>query len=331
MSPLFSVIIPLYNCEKYIAECIQSILCQKYNNYEVIIVDDGSTDSSGNIARSFAKNNSKINVISKENGGVASARNSGLKAAIGQYIVFLDSDDIMISNALENISSVLESDGADMYVCGSYYELINNKYIVNRMFDDTVFDTQMDTRTIKILCQNLSSMCIGVYKREFLNENELFVREGITTAEDTDFYFRCLLKCKKIQLIDNALFAYRFNPQSVSNSLSYKNIRDVMMICSERMGALLDFEECEVDKTKAMDFFATKYIHFAVKINELHGKERAECIRAVKKDLYLLSFAKKREDYLFFAFSKIFGVNVAIILFHNAVRFRNIMKNVLIK
>ena len=96
--PLFSIIIPIYNVEKYLVQCIESVLNQDYDDYELILVDDGSPDNCGEICDSYLNKNSNIRVIHKKNGGISDARNTGLKEAKGDYVIFIDSDDYICDN-----------------------------------------------------------------------------------------------------------------------------------------------------------------------------------------------------------------------------------------
>ena len=100
-TPKISVIVPVYNVEQYLPRCIESILAQTYNDFELLLINDGSSDNSGNICDEYAKNNSRVRVFHKENGGVSSARNMGLDNAQGEYVVFVDSDDFIRNKYLE--------------------------------------------------------------------------------------------------------------------------------------------------------------------------------------------------------------------------------------
>lgn len=116
---LLSIIIPVYNVEKYIKRCLDSILCQETENYEVILVDDGSTDSSGIICDSYAKCRKNVVCIHKTNGGLSDARNEGLKHCKGKYVWFVDSDDYITEDALESLEKVLCKYSSDVVVCMS--------------------------------------------------------------------------------------------------------------------------------------------------------------------------------------------------------------------
>lgn len=124
--PIVSIIIPLYNAQKYINECIQSILTQTFENWELILVDDGSTDDTLSICRSFEKKDCRIKVIHQENAGVSVARNTGIKAAEGNYLVFADGDDQLTADSLKCRVNLMEQ--ADMGIAG--YEIIGKDDVV---------------------------------------------------------------------------------------------------------------------------------------------------------------------------------------------------------
>lgn len=118
--PIISVVVPVYNVEKYLEKCLNSILEQTYKNFEVILVDDGSSDCCFNICEQYAKKDTRIKAFHKKNGGLADARNYGIKRAIGNYITFIDSDDFVKKEYLEFLLSLLEKHNADISMCGNF-------------------------------------------------------------------------------------------------------------------------------------------------------------------------------------------------------------------
>ena len=114
MDKLISIIVPVYNVEKYVAECIESIIKQTYQNLEILLIDDGSTDNSGKICDKYAEKDKRIKIIHKENGGVSSARNLGLDLAQGEYIAFIDSDDFVSNKYIESLYSAIEHKDAEI-------------------------------------------------------------------------------------------------------------------------------------------------------------------------------------------------------------------------
>ena len=131
MEPFFSIVVPMYNCEKYIEECLLSICRQKYNNYEVIVINDGSTDNSAMIVEQLSMNDKRIKLFYQKNAGVASARNKGISKSRGSYIIFLDGDDLLVEDGLEAVFYYLTYKETDMSICSSYVEFINGTHRTN--------------------------------------------------------------------------------------------------------------------------------------------------------------------------------------------------------
>ena len=117
MKELISIIVPIYKVEKYIAKCIESLIEQTYSTYEIILVNDGSTDNSLEICNSFKKRDKRIKVYTKENGGLSDARNYGLKKAVGSYICFIDSDDWVDNDFIEVLYNLLKKNKCDISIC----------------------------------------------------------------------------------------------------------------------------------------------------------------------------------------------------------------------
>ena len=156
---LISIIVPIYNVENYLSECINSVLVQTYTNFELLLVNDGSTDCSGKICEKFLAMDNRIRVLNKKNGGLSSARNFGLERAIGEYIIFLDSDDYWTNDkTLENLLSIAQYTNADI-VRGEYIEVDENgrelyipvvndelKQLVNTILDNFMFVSKVLSR-----------------------------------------------------------------------------------------------------------------------------------------------------------------------------------------
>lgn len=124
---IVSIIIPVYNAKKYLANTLDSVIKQTYKNLEIILVNDGSTDNSKDICESYAKIDKRIKVINKENGGVSSARNYGLALAKGEYISFIDSDDFLVTDMIETLVNDIQNTNAEIAVCG-YWHVTEEEY-----------------------------------------------------------------------------------------------------------------------------------------------------------------------------------------------------------
>ena len=212
---MISVIVPIYNAEKYLHRCIKRILDQDYTDFELLLIDDGSTDNSGTICDEYAIKENRIRVFHKENGGVSSARNWGLDKAIGEYIMFVDSDDYMLPGMLEVMLSTLESKKADLVVCGTtetgggYWRPIADvDYSINQLKEN--FVSLLHTEL-------LSPPWNKIYKKEIIGSNRFC--EDISFGEDLLFNIQYLEKCENISLIKESPF---YHEKENENSLVVK-------------------------------------------------------------------------------------------------------------
>lgn len=211
---LVSVIVPIYNVEDYISDCIESIINQTYTDLEILLIDDGSTDNSSRICDEYAQNDSRIKVFHKKNNGVSAARNFGLDIAIGEYIIFVDSDDCININFIKILASSFD-DNIDI-VIADYYDSYNEK--IN--FYENV--CKKDNQIIKInsnfdCTEKYAKMNVwgNMYKRTLI-ENLRF-DENLSIGEDTLFHYMVLNKSKYINYIHTQLYYYRHRETSVMN------------------------------------------------------------------------------------------------------------------
>ena len=225
----FSLIVPIYNVEKYINKCIDSILSQEYLDYELILINDGSTDNSGIICDEYEKNNSKIKVIHKKNGGLSSARNEGLKYATGKYIWFIDSDDWILDKSLETLESNLINENLEML---GFYEIRfiedKNNYLRYDYLEE--INTTNNNKYLNLSKRFVPSTCFYVYNFEFIKKNNLFFNEKIV-HEDEYFNLVCFSIVKKIRKINKELYCYRIRKNSIINSeVTFKKIISILEI-----------------------------------------------------------------------------------------------------
>lgn len=216
----YSFIVPMYNVEKYISQCIDSLLAQKYNNYEIIIIDDGSTDSSLSISKKYESKNKNIKVFSQENSGVSKARNRGLKEAKGEYIVFVDSDDYCSENLLTIIEQNINQNELLIY---GYSKIYINK-IENIVKKDS-FETECSKEEYIILDDNIGGYISNkVFERRIIKENNIEFDTNIHYCEDLKFVCDYINKIKRIKYINKPLYYYRMRKGSATGSyLTRKN------------------------------------------------------------------------------------------------------------
>lgn len=207
MSAKISIIVPVYNIEKYIVRCIESILNQTYRNLEIILVDDGSTDSSGSICDEYAKKDDRIVVIHKVNGGLSDARNAGLKVVTGDYIGYVDGDDWIDSTMYEDMLSVMEAKDIKLSIC-RYKKVFTGETIDNSsgevcIFDvATVLDIHINEHPQYVIHNSVWSR---LFKREIVEGIEFPKGQN---SEDIVYSTKALLKCDKVAYFDRAYYNY---------------------------------------------------------------------------------------------------------------------------
>lgn len=209
--PKVSVIIPVYKAEKYLRQCVDSILSQTFTDWECILVDDGSPDGSGAICDEYAAKDARIQVIHKENGGVSSARNEALDKINGEWLTFVDSDDCLYPNALQKWVDVAEKNNLDLIQC--HY---NRDYCGEQL---KCMETEVLTAQQYIQSDNYI-MCIGgsFFRASIVKDHNLHFNKNIRLGEDQIFLLSYMKYCLSIQRIGDVLYFYRDNEQSAVNN-----------------------------------------------------------------------------------------------------------------
>ena len=214
VNELISIIIPIYNTENYLAECLESIINQTYYNLEVLLIDDGSTDNSGRICDDYAQKDTRIKVIHKENGGVSSARNIGLDLARGEYLVFIDSDDFVDEDYIKKMYDGLKINDADVLFC-KHAQYINGeiKHVQENFPSNLTVDFK-DKNFVEFILRSISAknhIFIGstriLYKKSSIRNIRFHC--GIKISEDVLFSIKILLGVRKIAFINDCLYFYR--------------------------------------------------------------------------------------------------------------------------
>lgn len=221
-----SVIVPIYNVEKYIGKCILSIIEQTYKNIEIILVDDGSLDDSGNIADEYATRDNRIKVIHKANAGVSAARNSGLDAATGDFVCFSDGDDYVMPYYVEHLLKLCLTDNADVAYTVDMYTTFHNEHVAN----SHVKVITPEDATENILCYKVP---IGVYSklfnREFLVKNNIRFLEDVYIGEGFNFNTACFQRANKVVMSNERIYFYRRDNEA-SAMTSFKDAKCLMAL-----------------------------------------------------------------------------------------------------
>ena len=236
-----SIIIPVFNVEKYISKCLQSVLNQTYVFLEVIIVNDGSTDDSYNICKEFEKKDERIKLLSKKNGGLSDARNFGIKNATGDYIFFLDSDDLIQNNTIEIMIKTLKENNSIALCC---FERFNDSYNIIKNYTVKEFTSREFFEDILEL--NSSTYACGtLIPKKYINNN-FFIKNRY--YEDLSSMYKIYSKCNKIYKIDAGLYKYRINPNSIVHTFNQKKLDDYIRSNNEMINYIN--KAYEIDQKK---------------------------------------------------------------------------------
>lgn len=302
--PLISVIVPVYNCEMYLNQCVESIINQTYSNLEIVLVDDGSTDDSGKICDEYSEKDHRVVVLHTVNGGAASARNKGLNVAKGEYITFVDSDDWIESDMYHSMLELLKNNSADVAKVGFIKEYENNSSIVLGNEYDGIY---LKDEAVKKFLYHENEFCGGVwdklYKRK-LFDNVRFPEKLITE----DYYVNALIyaNLNRIAVSSKAYYHYRMQENSVCHQPVNNHTFDEI----ETAKMLLEYYEKNMIATKIdRDFYMSHAIYDVLYNLMVKGSDKkmvSEYQLRYKKVFYRLilnnkvSLKKKVKMVLFF-------------------------------
>jgi len=290
-----SVIIPVYNAENYLTECIESVLNQNYpGELEVILVDDGSTDQSPYICDYYATMDNRIKVIHKENGGTSSARNAGIDAANGDYLVFLDSDDFWIANTVHDFLKIADEAGADIII-GNAVKYLDAERRFDQYPNNLTYDPMLKSANEKLLYilkpGNRFQWHIWkcFFKADLIKNNRLYFKKGLL-FEDVEWMPRVFSHAEKIEICDKIFVCYRVqrtNSNTTDMSKSVKRHRDMLKVIYYLS---VFFNEIPMDQRLKHYFFinfSESYVHVFMR-------------QALVKDKYSKYLLKRLSYYIFF-------------------------------
>lgn len=231
--PLVSVIVPVFNTEQYLSRCIDSLINQRYENIEIVLVDDGSTDNSGAICEQYSFDK-RIKIIHKKNGGLSDARNAGLALANGTFVSFVDSDDYIDLDFFSNFAMQTIVHDADVVVC-SFNKIQNGicqKHIRKGIATHKIYNQkEFIELSIKNKCLEAAS-CFYIYKTSFIFNNNLFFKKGIK-HEDMQFLMRFVLKANSFVYLDSNFYYYDTREGSIMTTFDLTKYSDAISIYKE--------------------------------------------------------------------------------------------------
>lgn len=276
MNELVSVVVPIYNVKDFLEECIISITTQSYRNIEIILVDDGSTDGSSELCNMLLKDDNRIRVIHKKNGGLSDARNVGLKNSNGKYVIFIDSDDVIKSPMIEKLVDKIESKNADVAACGfctfSDYKEIDN----NQNFDNS-YICKKGAEVVKALYkgeyQSIAFVAWNkLYKKKLFMDNEIIYPVG-RLYEDTFTTYKLLYNSNKVVLLTEPFYMYRIRSGSImKSSITLKKTKDWFDAEKDAVDYFIKRNEQELMNLAANSFFKAQ-IRFYSKMDSNTAQE----------------------------------------------------------
>ena len=290
---LFSVIVPIYNIEKYLRRCIDSVLAQTFGDYELILVDDGSPDNCPAICDEYAKKDARIKVIHKENGGLVSARQAGIKEAVGDYVFHLDGDDAVCPDALENAYVIINEKHPDI-VSFSYRP--NRDGELGDVIDEIVPEGFYDREAVKeqihpnlLPNESMKNLFFFLWgkaiKRELATKHQLNVDRSISLGEDVICGIPCYLEANSVYVSRKVAYLYTLRNDSITTNFKTNQITHIAKV-------IVGLRELDIEKPQGFDAQISRYSCFlcfailAVAAEGGHFKALGELKRLILNSLH---------------------------------------------
>ncbi len=293
----FSIIIPIYNVERYLEKCVRSVTTQSFTDIEILLINDGSSDSCPDICESLAKSDDRIIVVNKTNGGLSDARNIGLSKAKGEYVIFLDSDDYYLnSDFIYALYNKLADSKCDLlfFKRRKLYESTNNLEPEVATYSNSISEEKEFGKLIYHLSANDeldASAAMKVIRRKILIENNIYFRKGIT-AEDIEWFYRLIRHINSASVINDIAYCYRIRKDSISHSISLKSIQDLFLTIEINAQSLHDIKYKTDYHLGLLNYLCYQYnITIGLIGCYLKGKDYNEMLSQCKKYNWLCSYA----------------------------------------
>ncbi len=280
---LISIIIPIYNMEKYLNKCLDSVINQSYTDIEILLIDDGSTDNSSKICKEYCKIDNRIKYYKKKNGGLSSARNYGMKKVTGTFFGFVDSDDIIHKDMFKILYDNIIRTNADMSICEVTRYTKNPDYYVTN--DYQIYDK---TEVLKIILEDRKIFNFAVnklYKKELSNQIKFPINK---VQEDVGTIYKFIMNTDKIVYTESRLYGYYIRPDSLSNNLTKKFIFDYMELLDKRAIDLKDYNLKDYIELNRANVILGIFINVSFNKDILKDKEVKKYLNNMIKELKIL-------------------------------------------
>ena len=287
---MISVVIPVYNTEKYLDKCIESILTQKYNELELILIDDGSTDGSPKICDYYSEIDSRVRTFHQKNCGAASAVNTGISLSKGEYIVVVDCDDYIDGSLLDEVNK-LTNDTPDLIIYRFCKFDDNAVYNESFNFDGIRNDENIDEK-IKQLVKHDAFYCSWwskAVRRSFLVDNEILINPDLFVC-DIDWYYRVILKAKTLKMVNKPLYFYRQREGSVTAECKIRSLEDSVYTISNITSALSDDKNETNKKDAILNATAKNYCNTLLLYFRIKDKKKKRYYNYLRSNRWLLHY-----------------------------------------
>lgn len=312
--PLFSIIIPVYNVEKYLNKCVDSVLNQTFADIEVLLVDDGSTDNSPAICDSYAEKDKRVKVMHKENEGVSKARNLGIDHSTGDYIIFLDSDDYWDNNkALESISKKANNKySLILLTCLDYDILKEIKKMTRGNYDIQLLETSCISDSFHYLLNNNlipGAPWVFCVKRNLLIRKNIRFLEGIR-GEDYDFVLNIITNTPNISAVNDPFYIYvKGRTNSATNIACEQIIIGICKTVDIWWTKAKQIEDLQFQKD-LLAYIAYVYSTTIILLGKVRASKRENIIRKIKERKFILEYAQQKKIKAIRIFFNIFGLKL---------------------
>lgn len=314
-----SVIIPVYNVAAYLEQCLHSVLSQTYTDLEIILVDDGSTDQSGQLCDRLAQQDERIRVVHKTNGGLSDARNAGLRCATGEYIAFLDGDDVWLQpEGLQQMVTLLKQYPTDLllFLCVDMYpERQEWRKEYDTAFVNSHSAQEVFARLVRTQAFNMSA-CFQLVRRAFIEDNDLYFTKGLL-SEDVDWSLRVWRSVERMEAANIPMYGYQHREGSITTSYTIRNLRSYDYIF--RKFYTLYGEEKNANNTlywqTALGYLAQMYTSCLYGYNQISQADKPEAMQILQVNAHLLEHSISKKSDRVVLCKKVLGLYLTIHLF----------------
>lgn len=311
---LISIVIPVYNVEKYLDKCLDSVVNQTYKNIEIILVNDGSTDNSPLISQKYAESDSRIKLIHKKNGGLSDARNAGIDIAIGKYITFIDSDDYIEKDYVEYLFNLLIKNKADLSCCQKI-EVDDNDKFIRRLdkYDFKIVEGKSNCMRTFLSNEGLDNFAWGkLYLKEMFKD----IRYPFGKLyEDVFTTHKIIAKCNKIVIGDRSKYIYRIRKTSITREIFSLKQLDQIKAYKDRTNFIrINYPELIDLSSKGIVFATNQMVLKLASLHKLNINNYTKLLKEFQNNyrLYEKAFLRSKSGFLAKLFSLFAYLNIRI-------------------